>query len=135
MEKETIKKIFEFLEENGEHNAPLMWKLQNNIPITEKDDLIVKGNLDLSHSKITSLPEGLKVEGKLVLSYSNITSLPEGLKVGGSIVLSYSKINSLPKGLEVGYDLYIDNTALTKYTNAQLRKMIKPGVIKARIYR
>ena len=43
------------------------------------------GNLDLSHTHITSLPEGLKVNGSLNLSYTPITSLPEGLKVGGKI--------------------------------------------------
>jgi hypothetical protein len=72
MEKETLKKIFEFLEENGEHNPPLMWKLQNNIPITEKDDLIVKGSLDLSSSNITSLPKGLKVGGLLIIIESDL---------------------------------------------------------------
>jgi hypothetical protein len=135
MEKETLKKIFEFLEENGEHNAPLLWKFKNNTPITEKDDLIVKGGLSLWGADITSLPEGLEVEGNLVLSYSNITSLPEGLKVGSNLHLEYTKTPSLPKRLEVGGNLFIERTALTKYTNAQLREMIKPGFIKGKIVR
>jgi hypothetical protein len=134
MEKETLKKIFEFLEENGEHNAPILWKLKNNTPIT-KDDLIVKFGLSLWGVDITSLPEGLEVERKLVLSYSNITSLPEGLKVGSNLHLEYTKTPSLPKRLEVGGNLFIERTALTKYTNAQLREMIKPGFIKGKIVR
>ena len=134
MEKETLKKIFEFLEENGEHNAPLLWKLKNNTPIT-KDDLIVKFGLPLWGAGITSLPEGLEVGGALDLAYSSITSLPEGLKVGGDLYLEYSRITSLPKRLEVGGNLLIKKTALTKYTTAQLRQMIKPGFIKGKIVR
>ena len=38
------------------------------------------GNLDLSDTEISSLPEGLKVGGYLDLSHTPITSLPEGLK-------------------------------------------------------
>ena len=153
MKKETLKKIFKFLEENGEHNAPLMWKLQNNIPITE-DDLIVNGDLYLGHSKITSLPEGLEVGGFLDLSYSlinslpeglkvggslslfdcaNITSLPEGLKVGRNLDLGFTKIISLPRGLKVEGFIDLNGTKLTEYTDDELRKMIKPGYIKGRI--
>jgi hypothetical protein len=112
MEKETIKKIFKFLEENGEHNAPLMWKLQNNIPITEKDDLIIKGDLDLTKTDIESLPDGLKVENNLSLyGCKNIQSLPEGLEVGGHLDLGYSNITSLPKGLKVGGSLSLFDCA------------------------
>ena len=46
MEKEALKRIFDFLEEEGEHNTPVKWKLINNIPLTE-EDLNVKGDLDL----------------------------------------------------------------------------------------
>jgi hypothetical protein len=130
MEKETLKKIFDFLEENGEHNAPLMWKLQNNIPITEKDDLIVKGDLDLTKTDIESLPDGLKVEANLSLyGCKNIQSLPEGLEVGGFLDLGYSNITSLPKGLKVGGRLFIKNTPLTKYSTEELRQMVNPGYI------
>ena len=113
MEKETLKNIFNFLEENERHQTPFLWKLANNY--LTKEDLNVKGDLDLEFSKKTSLPEGLKVGGRLVLSYSNITSLPEGLKVGG--------------------DLYIHATPLTKYLDDDLRQMVKPGFIKGIIYR
>jgi hypothetical protein len=67
MKKEALKRIFEFLEEKGEHNAVYNGKSMNEIPFT-KEELNIKGNLDLSHSKITSLPKGLKVSGDLVLS-------------------------------------------------------------------
>ena len=155
MEKEALKRIFDFLEEKEEHNKPLKLKLIFNEPLTE-EDLNVKGNLNLRNANITSLPEGLKVSGKLDLANTNITSLPEGLKVGGDLnlfkcvkltslpkglkvggilELRNTKINSLPKGLEVHFGLFINNTALLEYTNNELRDMIKPGFIKGDIIR
>ena len=155
MKKETLKRIFEFLEEKENNNPPVKWKLLNNIPFPE--GLEVGGGLTLSNSSITSLPEGLKIGGYLNLhncqdltslpgglqvvgdlflhSCKNIESLPEGLEVGKWLSLSSSKITSLPKGLEVGDDLFISWTTLTKYTDDELRKMIKPGFIKGEIER
>jgi hypothetical protein len=155
MEKETLKKIFDFLEENNNKRKPLMWKLKNNIPITEKDDLIVKGSLDLSSSNITSLPKGLEVKGSLILYESEIISLPEGLKVGvdldlrnsyieslpeglevgDELDLAYTYITSLPKGLKVGGLLIIIESDLLKYSDEEIRKMIEPGYIKKKIVR
>ena len=134
MHNNILKRIFDFLEEKGEHNAPVKWKLINNIPLTE-DDLNVKGDLDLFDSKIKSLPEGLKVSGTLDLSYSKIISLPKGMEVGGTLFLHLSKITSLPKGLEIGEHLFIGKTPLTKYSDEELREMIKPGFIKGKIVR
>jgi hypothetical protein len=134
MEKEQLKRIFEFLEEKEEHKTPFIWKLENNIPLTE-EDLNIEGVLDLSYTYITSLPEGLKVAGTLSLEFSKIQTLPEGLKVGGTLDLEHSRITKLPKGLEVGQHLYIKNTQLIKYTDKELREMIKPGFIKGKIHR
>jgi hypothetical protein len=113
MEKETIKNIFDFLEDN-EGKRSVLWKLINNEPFTE-DELNIKGSLDLSSSNITSLPKGLEVKGGLSLYESEIISLPEGLKVHG--------------------DLFIADTKLEAYTDEELREMIKPGVIRGRIIR
>ena len=133
MEKETLKRIFDFLEEKGEHRAPFKWKLFNNEPFT-KEDLNVEGDLKLLN--ITSLPEGLKVKGDLDLSYSNIKSLPEGLEVVDNLFLHRSKIKSLPKGLKVWGDIIINKTKLIHYySNEELREMIKPGFIKGEIFR
>ena len=134
MEREQLKRIFDFLEKKEQQNSPLKWKLINNIPLTE-EELNVKGNLDLYDTELTSLPKGLKVGGSLYLSDTKITSLPEGLKVGGSLYLSHSKIESLPKGLKVGGNLYIRNSELKKYTDDELREMIQPGFIKGKILR
>ena len=154
MEKEQLKRIFDFLEEKGEHNKPLKLKLIFNEPLTE-EDLDVKVGLDLTNTNITSLPKGLKVSGFLTLRNTNITSLPKdlkvgdnlyllntpitflpkGLEVGGYLDIRNTKITSLPKGLKVGATLFIEKTALLEYTNNELRDMIKPGFIKGDIIR
>ena len=156
MEKETLKRIFKFLEEKEKHKVPFIFKVKCEIPFT-KEELNIKGRLYLFDSKITSLPEGLKVGGDLDLSYSEkLNSLPKGLKVGGYLNLFYSKITSLPEGLKVGGsltltfcdnitslpeslyvdgDLYIRETPLQKYTDEELREMVKPGFIKGKIIR
>jgi hypothetical protein len=135
MEKEALKRIFEFLQEKGEHRTPFLWKWKNNIPLT-KEDLNVQGDLDLSQVEMTSLPEGLKVGGDLYLMFSTISSLPEGLEVNGNLNLyKCVKLASLPEGLKVWGDLDTRYTKLKKYTNKELREMIKPGFIKGGIFR
>jgi hypothetical protein len=160
MDIAKLKRIFDFLEakENKipKYKRTLTWKIMLNYPLTE-EDLNFKGNLDLYKSKIKSLPKGLKISGYLHLYKTKITSLPEGLEVGGSLDLRAQKkitslpddlkvggelniigcdaITSLPKGLEVGKILYIKYTPLTKYSDEELREMIKPGFIKGEIVR
>jgi len=155
MEKETINNIFEFIKKNNNKNKPLRWKLINNEPLTD-DELNIEGNLNLTDSKITQLPKGLKVGDNLNLLGSIITSLPEGLEVGVNLDLSYSDIRtlpeglevggslwligcwlitSLPKGLHVGGDLYIFRTNFRNLSNDEIRDMIKPGFIGGGIYR
>jgi hypothetical protein len=114
---------------------PTEYKIINNIPLTSQE-LNVSGELDLNRSEITSLPEGLKVGGDLNLHMcKNITSLPEGLKVGGWLDLyGCENIKSLPKGLEVEGKLYIRrNSDLHKYSDDEIREMIKPGFVKGDI--
>jgi hypothetical protein len=160
MDNTTLKNIIDFLEkeENKKHKDrdTFIWKVQLGYPLTE-EDLNFKGDLSLYKSKIKSLPKGLKVGGDLDLYESKIESLPKGLKVGGYVDLRGQKkitslpddlqvggelsiigceaITSLPKGLEVGKTLYIKNTPLTKYSDNELREMIKPGFIKGLIMR
>ena len=134
MKKEALKRIFDFLEDKEEHKAPFIWKLENDIPLTEKD-LNIEGDLHLENSPITSLPDGLKVEGDLMLTFSKIASLPEGLEISDSLFLVRTSITSLPKGLKVNEDLILTKSALTKYTDDEIREMVKPGFIKGRIRR
>jgi len=125
MKKETLKNIFEFIEEEGEHKAPFMWKWLTNEPLTE-DDLHIKGDLDLTYSNIESLPEGLNVSGDLNLTFcENISSLPEGLIVRRNLIVEdCSQLYSLPKGLKVGGTLYINTSPLGEYSEGELRNMV-----------
>jgi hypothetical protein len=156
MIKETIRNIFKFLEKEENRKTPIVWKILNNEPI-EQDDLIVNGDINMEYSDVESLPEGLYVNGDLSLFGSeikslpkdlyvsenlylgycdNITSLPEGLEVGGSLWLIESwGLKSLPKGLHVGGNLYIFKTNFTKFSDDEIRDMIKPGFIGGKIYR
>jgi hypothetical protein len=133
MKKEAFKKIFEFIEKEEGHKIPFLWKLFNNIPLT-KEELIVKGDLNLEDSEITSLPEGLTIEGDFFFYHSPV-ELPKGLKVGGHLSLIGPNVTSLPKGLEVLGWLFITDTGLGIYSDEELREMIKPGFIKGEIIR
>jgi len=135
MEKEALKRIFYFLEENEQQNPPFLWKWKNEIPLTE-EDLDINGDLDLTYSNIESLPEGLKIDGDLILNYcENISSLPEGLLVRGNLILEECiNLSSLPKGLKVGGTLYIFASPLGEYSNSQLRNMVGDGGYLERIH-
>jgi len=135
MKKETLKNIFDFLEDN-EGKRSVLWKLFNNEPLRE-EELYLHKDVHLSGSKITSLPKGLIVAGLLELSgCKSLTSLPEGLEVRGIwLDLENTSITSLPKGLKVYQELYIADTKLKEYTDEELREMVKPGFIKGKIRR
>lgn len=90
--------------------------------------IMVRGDLELSGSSITSLPKGLEVKGNLYLEDSELTKLPQNLKVKGielsekltsigdgvsiefgDIDLEYAyKVKSLPKNLTIGGSLYLN---------------------------
>jgi len=72
------------------------------------ENLVVGGWLDLRYTNIIQLPAGLKVGGSLYLQHTKITELPEDLKVGGFLDLSSTKITHLPEGLEVG-NIYLSS--------------------------
>ena len=160
MKKETLKNIFNFIEENERHQTPFLWKWVNNIPLTEKD-LNIEGELDLTDTDIKSLPDGLKVAGdlnltetdmrllperlevagNLYLDHSFIKSLPKDLKVGGDLSIEATYIASLPKGLQVGGDLYLNDSKLLNnidYNDSNelrdiVKKMVEPGFIKGNV--
>jgi hypothetical protein len=106
MDRNTLRKIFDFIEEK-ENKTSLAYKILNDFDNIRDNELIVNGNLKLSNKNITSLPEGLQVEGSLYLSRcTSLTSLPVRLQVGGSLGLSRcTSLTSLPDGLQVGGDL------------------------------
>jgi len=134
MKKETLKNIFEFLEEEYNKNKPFKWKLVNNEPLTE-DELTIEGDLYLGSLSIKSLPDNLVVKGELYLSDSNIESLPKGLVVGGDLSLRRCmNLKSLSKGLKVDGDLYISRSSMEHYSDDEIREMIKPGFIEGEIF-
>ncbi len=62
------------------------------------EKVIVSGNLSLSDSPITSLPNNLHVEGYLDLrSCEQLTSLPDNLHVEGGLDLIGTRITNLPE--------------------------------------
>ena len=76
--------------------------------LPDTDNLSVKGYLDLTYTKITSLPNNLSVGRNLYLQRSRITSLPDNLRVRGHLDLRGTKITSLPDNLSVGGKIYKD---------------------------
>jgi hypothetical protein len=90
--------------------------------------LIIKDNLVLMDTLVTSLPKDLTIMGNLYLMNTPITSLPQNLTVKGSINLDNTKITSLPKDLKVGFNLRLINTPISKkYTKEEIQQMV-PGV-------
>jgi hypothetical protein len=84
-------------------------------PITSlPDNLHVGGSLNLYMCKnLTSLGNNLSVRGYLELSRTPITSLPDNFSVGGNLNLSYTPITSLPDNLHVEGGLYLVETPIT----------------------
>lgn len=70
MEKEKLKRIFDFLEEKEGYILPLVVKLNIGVSLSE-EELNVEGDLDLSDITVSSLPKGLKVGGNLYMSEYN----------------------------------------------------------------
>jgi hypothetical protein len=72
-----------------------------------------KGDLDLTSSPLTSLPDNLTVGWDLILvDCPNLTSLPNNLTIGESIDLSGTPITRLPDDLKVGRSLTLDDTLI-----------------------
>jgi len=137
-------------ERKKEYNRALQTKVQqyvkdgmkgdlnlSNTPITSLPDNLTKveGNLNLSKTLITSLPSNLtKVGGNLILNNcKKITKLPPDLTVEGNLDLEHTKITSLPPNLTVENDLYVYGTPLSKkYSKDEIKAMV-PNV-KGKIY-
>ena len=91
-------------------NDSSILKLIEKLPI---DQRIIKNDLDISNTRIVSLPAGLKVVGDLDVSFTRISSLPAGLQVGGSINLYKTRITSLPANLKVNASLNLGDTKIS----------------------
>ena len=110
------KEFFDYLKEHNidyrEENGNIMVggsiDLSHTKVKTLPDNLVVCG-LDLSNTSIETLPDNLVVGGWLDLSNTNIETLPDNLVVNGSLYLSNTNIKTLPDNLVVG-GLYLSNT-------------------------
>lgn len=112
----NLDTVFNFIKEKRGYKVPLRYKLIEGLPLTE-DDLNVEGDLDISET--------------------NITSLPDNLTVGEDLNASFSKMKKIPNNLTVGGDLYLLKTPLyVKYDDKDIRKLIedKGGYVKRRIW-
>jgi hypothetical protein len=110
----NIFDLFKFIEsKNPKYKIPFKAKLLFSPNITD-EDLIIKGDTDLTDINMGVLPDGLKIQGDLDLTSTDIESLPSGLKVDGALDLKYTSISELPKDLKVGRWLDITGTPLAE---------------------
>ena len=135
--KPNLIKIFKFIEDktgkklNSKQSFRL--KLFHDPSSMTKEELDIKGDLDLNSAQIKSLPNDLRVRGSLYLDYSKIKLLRNDLTVKGNLGLSGSKIESLPNDLTVGGYLDLENTPISKkYTKEEIKKMVPK--VKGSIY-
>ena len=132
MKPETIEKILNFLETNEDKQIPRKWfisiirfieKLENHPDAIQYKH---EGDLELSHTNITKLPNDLYVDGYLnLINCKKITKLPDNLYVVEDLDLSGTNITELPDNLYFGWNLYIKNTPLAKkYTDQEIRDIV-----------
>jgi hypothetical protein len=129
----TNEKIQQYIKNGGKGDLDL-----SSTPITSIPDTLVKvgGNLFLNNTQITSLHNNLQVDKSLLFLHTKIKSLPDNLKVGEQLYLSFSKINSLPDNLQVDGTLSLYDTPLAKkYNSIEIKQMIedKGGYVKGAI--
>ena len=128
--------LFKFLEKEKGKPIPLIYKLIHGLPLTP-ENLVVKGDLDLYETDVTSLPENLQIGKDLILTDTKIKSLPRGLIVGGHLDLQNTKISFLPPDLQVIRNIYIFETPLERKNTSdnKIRAMLTTGYIKGEIKR
>ena len=107
----TNKQVQEYIKNGFQGDLNL-----SNTPITSLPDNLIRvgGTLDLRNTKITSLPNNLtKIRDSLVLVNTPITSLPNNLTVGRNLNLINTPITSLPNNLIVGDSLGLQQSRIT----------------------
>ena len=99
-----------WVNEAPEEEREVRQQVKDQIKI-DNDQLVVDGNLDLSNTNISSLPQGLHVNGVLNLTNcSNLRILPQDLHVRRSLILEdCTSLTTLPQGLHVKGSLALTN--------------------------
>ena len=110
--KYTIEQLNKIMKKNN-GNLNLSHTDVTQLP----DNLTIHGNLDLSYTKITELPNNLTVNGNLSLFCSPITKLPDNLTVNGNLSLFCSPITKLPDNLTVNGNLYLSHAKISQLPN------------------
>ena len=86
--------------------------------------------LDLTNTRIRSLPAGVKVEYKLDLEgCTELESLPAGLKVGSLVLRGCTSLQALPEGLDV---YFLDVSGCTALSRWPRRAAVTVGRFAAR---
>jgi hypothetical protein len=147
MERKTIEKILNFLEEKEGKELPKKWfdsiKLLKLVQELENhpDGIQYKqnANLNLIGSTIKKLPDNLYVGNNLgLMDCPRLKKLPDNLYVGYHLYLTNSNITELPNNLYVGGNLFINMTPLAdKYTDEEIKNIVTStgGIIVGRIFR
>lgn len=138
-------KVDGILNLRGNHNAT---KLPKNLQVhsidissTNISDVsmisFTKGDMILSYSKVSRLPENLTVGKNLIIgtgSYgvkeqdkSLITSLPRGLKVYGLLDISNTNIEELPENLNIG-DIELKGSAIKSIPKRIGHKIVRVDI-------
>ena len=112
----NIDNVFEFIKNKRGYEYPFKYKLINGIPLS-KDELNVKGDLDLYDMNYHTLPNDLTVKGDLLLADSSFRDIPNNLKVRGNLNLLRTPISY-------------------EYIDTKIKKMIKDkgGYVRGDIY-
>ena len=83
---------------------------EENYTIEETGEILYKMGLDLTFNKNT-IPNNLTVKGNVHLSKTNISKLPENLTIWDSLFILYNtKLTELPDSLSVGGKIYLDKS-------------------------
>lgn len=77
------------------------------LPATPESGLQVLGNLDLSGTDITELPDHMTVQGYLDISETALARLPDHLSIQSFFNMQQSLVTALPESLSVGTDLWM----------------------------
>ena len=94
--------FLKFLEDRAGREVPFMYKVLNQPETLTEKDLIVKGDVNLEYTRISSLPDNLTIEKSLSLHHTGLEELPEHLTVGVNLWAYETAIRRLPRSLRVG---------------------------------
>ena len=93
------------------------------------------GDLKLSHTSITSLPDNLTVDGSLWIINTPISSLPNNLTVNGSLYINETDIKSLSSEVIKSINLNVKGSfCFCKVLAASYADVVKYGICEGTNY-